>query len=52
MSGPKRYNFNSEENIWTNSRDGHRLNVILQNEIQESMGITLPDIDGDVDDEY
>ena len=52
VSGPKRYNFNSEENIWTNSRDGHRLNAILQNEIQDSMGIALPDIDGDIDDEY
>jgi len=52
VSGPKRYNFNSKENRWENSRDGHRLNMILQNEIQDLMGISLPDIDGDLDDGY
>ena len=49
ISGPKRYNFDDETSTWINSRDGHRLNTILQDEIKSLTGVLLPNIDGDED---
>ena len=45
------YNFNSRK-MYGQIRVTDIGFPILQGEIEDSMGITLPDIDGDIDDEY
>jgi len=47
ISGPKRYAYDPESKRWLNTRDAHKLSDILRQEILQSTGIELPDVDGD-----
>lgn len=47
VSGPKRYDYDTDTSRWINTRDKHLLSEILKSEILASTGVTLPDVDGE-----
>jgi len=41
ISGPKRYNYDYEQQAWRNSRDGHYMYDLLNQELSQSLGETF-----------
>ena len=40
-SGPKRYDYNKQEDVWFYSRDGSRMLQLLEDELSEKLGIKV-----------